>query len=500
MRLLCVWLERLLTDSLVAKDPALAERPCVAVEAHKGAMLVIGVSARAEAQGVVKGVSLADARAKVRDLVAREVDASSVGAVYERAVKLASRYGPWVSEPSAMPSDKLVLEVTGCAHLFGGEGPMLEELRRRGLAEGVRLRLAIADRLIGAIALAEFGPSETSIAPSGDTWAAMQPLPVVSLGLDETTRNAFARLGIKRVSDLSDMPASSLRARFGASVVQAIERAKGLRPDPVAMRPHKPPPRVRIELAEPARSPQEVEGHVQRLVQALCDRLATQRLGAERMLLTLGESRNGRQGYRRISVGVASPMRDATRWMRLIGLREAVFDPADGVESVEIRALVAPLQVEQSAIHGEKTQNVMDQLVEQLSVSIGEDKLTRFVQGDSHLPEKAWLRVPALNAKIAKPASTPSRLRRPLTIFARPRRIEMQADSRPVQMHWRGETHKIRRASGPERIVPPWWEAEDLEEKPARDYWRIETKRGVRLWVYQSREQPRNWYLHGRFA
>lgn len=500
MRLLCVWLERLLTDSLVAKEPALAQRPCVAVEEHKGAMVVVGVSALAEAQGITKGVSLADARALVRDLVAREADSASVGRLYERVVKLASRYGPWISEPSALPSDKLVVEVTGCGHLFGGEVAMLEELRRRGLAEGLRLRLAIADRLIGAMALAEYGPSETSIAPSGGTWAALQPLPVASLGVDEGARNAFARLGIRRVADLSDIPTSSLKARFGASVVQAIERAKGLRPDPVAMRPHKPPPRVRVELADPVRSTQEVEGHVERLVRALCDRLASQRLGAERMLVTLGGFQNGRKGYRRMRVGAASPMRDATRWMRLIGLRQAAFDPADGVESVEIRALVAPLEVEQSAIDGENTQNALGQLVEQLSASLGEDKLTRFVQGDSHLPELAWYRVPALDANEERPASNPSRLRRPLTIFVRPKLVEMQSDSRPVKMRWRGESHKILRASGPERIVPPWWQAQDLEENSARDYWRIETKRGERLWVYQTCEQPERWYLHGRFA
>ena len=504
MRLLCVWLERLLTDSLVAREPALSGKPLVAVEQRKGAMVVAGVSAQAESSGVMLGVSLGDARAQARGLAAREADQASVRALYERVVKLASRYGPWVSEACALARDKLVVDVTGCGHLFGGELAMLEDLRRRGEAEAVSLRLAVADRLIAATALAEYGPSELCVAAPGDTWATLQPLPLAALGVDERALGAFARLGIRRISDLKTIPISSLRARFGSGVVQAMERAKGLRPDPVAMRPHKPPPRVRVELAELARSPQEVRAHVERLLSALVDRLSMQRLGAERLLLTFGEFRNGRKGFRRLTLGAASPMLDLKRWLRLIGERAAVFDPADGVESVEIRALVAPLEGQQLGFDGKTSQDSLDQLVEQLSARLGEDRLVRFARGDSHLPEEAWHPISALqnrtSGKREQEEAGAKRLRRPLTLFTRPRQVEVQADRHPEKMRWRGETHKIVRATGPERIVPPWWQAQDLEVGVARDYWRIETKRGERFWLYQSQDALGNWYLQGRFA
>ena len=504
MRLLCVWLERLLSDSLAAAQPELAGKALVAVEEQRGAMVVIGVSAQAEKDGVVLGVSLADARAQSRALVARQVDQEQVRTMQERMASLASRYGPWVSEASALPKDRLVVDVTGCGHLFGGEMAMLEDLVRRGQELGMSLRAAIADRLIGAKALAEFSPDETFVAQPSETWNALQPLPVVALGLDERTERAFARLGLRRISDLGSIPVSSLRARFGAQVVRAIDRAKGIAPEPIAMRPHLPPPRLSVELDPPARTPEEVRQHVERLTSALCDRLASQRLGAQRMLLTLAELRAGQLIQRRQLVGAASPMRDPNRWLRLIGEREAVFDPAEGVEKVELRALVAPLDAEQAGLHGSSTGDTLNELIEQLSARLGERRVVRFVEGDSHVPEESWHRASALDSpklgKSAQGKAIAQRTRRPLTLFERPQAISVKADPRPVKLRWRGETHRISRATGPERIVPPWWRGPDSEAKAARDYWRIETKRGERFWVYQSLQDPGGWYLHGRFA
>ena len=507
MRLACVWLERLLTDSLVASEPELASKTLVTIEAHQGGMVVTGVSAQAEATGVRIGASLADARALAKSLLAREVDPGQVRRLQERVARLASRYGPWVSEPAALPRDKLVVDVTGCGHLFGGEAALLEDLTRRGREIGVNLRAAIADRLIGALALAEFGAAETFVAEPGETWSAMQPLPVEALGLDEKSAHAFARLGIRRIADLNSIPLSSLRARFGAGVVHALNRAKGMAPEPIAMRPHAPPPRLTLDLSEPARTPEEVRQHVARLIAALCDRLASQRLGAERMQLTFGELRAGQLTPRRVLVGVASPMRDPERWLSLIAEREAVFDPADGVEKLELQALVAPLDAAQVELHGKvpgDSLDALDALIETLSARLGEHRVVKFVEGDSHLPEEAWCRKKALESRRfleseeATPA--PSGTRRPVSVFTTPQAIAVKANPEPTKIRWRGTSHSIRRATGPERIAEPWWQGSSSQDGAARDYWRVETKRGDRLWIYRSHADPGEWFLQGRFA
>ena len=504
MRFACVWLERLLTDSLVASEPALAEESLVAVEEHQGAMLVTGVSAQAEAEGVRIGTSLADARALAQSLVAREVDPGQVRSLQERLAKLASRYGPWVSEPSALPRDKLVVDVTGCGHLFGGEVALLDDLLRRGREMGVSLRAAIADRIIGAMALAEFGPEKRFVAEPGKTWPVMQSLPVEALGLEEKTARAFERLGLRRISDLNSIPLSSLRARFGAEVVQALDRAKGKVPEPIAMRPHLPPPRLSVEFSEPLRTPEEVRQQVARLTSALCDRLMGQRLGAERVQLSLGQLRAGRLTQRRVLVGVASPLRDPERWLSLMAQREAVFDPAEGVEKMDLRALVAPCDAEQADLHGKAQADSLNALIETLSARLGEDRVVKFVEGDTHLPEALWQRRPALESrrfqesergKIAPPGS-----KRPLTLFATPESISVTANPEPTKFRWRGTSHSIRRATGPERIALPWWQGSSAREGAARDYWRVETTLGNRFWIYQRQAETDEWYLQGRFA
>lgn len=504
MRFACVWLERLLTDSLVAFEPELAGEVLVAVEAHQGAMVVTGVSAQAEAEGVRIGASLADARALAKSLVVRQIDPSQVHRLRERVARLASRYGPWVSEPSALPPDKLVVDVTGCGHLFGGEAALLDDLLRRGREMRVSLRAAIAERLIGALAFAEFAPSDAFIAASGESWSAMQELPVEALGLDEKTARAFTRLGLRRITDLNSIPLSSLRARFGAGVVQALDRAKGRIPEPIAMRPPAPPPRLSTDLSEPARTPEEVREHVSRLISALCDRLASQRLGAERMQLALHQLRDGRLATRRVLVGVASPMRDPQRWLRLIAEREAVFDPAEGVEKLELRALVAPLDAAQSDLHGKVPGKPLDALIETLSARLGEHRVVRFAQADSHLPEEAWHRKKALESRRFQAPEAgrvaPAGIRRPVSLFHKPQAISVKANPEPTRMRWRGTSHSIRRATGPERIALPWWQATPARDAATRDYWRVETKQGDRFWIYRSHADPEGWYLQGRFA
>ncbi len=504
MRLACVWLERLLTDSLVAREPELAKETLVTVEERQGAMLVTGVSVRAEAMGVRKGTSLADVRALAASLVARRVDPSEVDQMQERMARLASRYGPWVSQASALPRDKLVVDVSGCGHLFGGEAALLEDLLRRGREMGVSLRAAIADRLIGAMALAEFAPDDAFVAEPGGTWNAMQSLPVEALGIDESTVLAFARLGLRRISDLYSIPPSSLRARFGSQVVQAIEKAKGLAPEPIAMRPQTPPPRLSLELSDPARTPEEVAHHVARLMSALCDRLANQRLGAERMLLRFTELRGGRPTNRHVVVGVASPMRDPERWLGLISERQAVFDPAEGVEKLELQALVTPLDGEQVDLYGRKPGDSLSALIETLSARLGEHRVVRFIEADSHLPEALWHRKPALESrKSGRPElgnSHRAGTRRPLTLFSTPEAIFVRTNPEPSEFGWRGMSKRIRRATGPERIVPPWWQGSSAADRAVRDYWRVETEDGDRFWIFQGHANPADWYIQGRFA
>lgn len=96
---------------------------------------------------------------------------------------------------------------------------------------------------------------------------------------------------------------------------------------------------------------------------------------------------------------------------------------------------------------------------------------------------------------------------RPMRLLSPPEAVQAIAllpDHPPSQIRWRKQNWRIRRATGPERIGPRWWQAQTQDDATSRDYYRLETEAGNRLWVYRSglpeRGEACQWYLHGLFA
>src|SRR5262245_13530873 len=97
---------------------------------------------------------------------------------------------------------------------------------------------------------------------------------------------------------------------------------------------------------------------------------------------------------------------------------------------------------------------------------------------------------------------------RPLRLLARPEPIEAMAvvpDGPPLRFRWRRALHEVVAAEGPERIEGAWWSEQG---GPARDYFRVEDKAGLRFWLFRAglyRDTARGlatpcWFLHGMYA
>jgi protein ImuB len=96
-------------------------------------------------------------------------------------------------------------------------------------------------------------------------------------------------------------------------------------------------------------------------------------------------------------------------------------------------------------------------------------------------------------------------------LFERPEPIEAIAevpDGPPVQFTWRRVRYAVAHVEGPERIAMEWWR-DAQGQALTRDYFRVESREGVRVWLYRQglfndplfneHAQPR-WFLHGVFA
>jgi protein ImuB len=95
---------------------------------------------------------------------------------------------------------------------------------------------------------------------------------------------------------------------------------------------------------------------------------------------------------------------------------------------------------------------------------------------------------------------------RPIRLLERPERITATAevpDGAPIQFTWRRVTYHVVHAEGPERIAMEWWR-DDKGDAVTRDYFRVESRDGVRLWLYRQGFfddlTPPTWFLHGIFA
>ena len=151
---MALWLPRLPADRLTRAAPP--EAPLVIYDKVKNALLVTALDRRASAAGLHVGMSLADARAMRPDVIAREAEPEADARLLDDVAEWCGRFTPIVVID---PPHGLLLDITGCAHLFGGPVKMLAEAQARIKAQGFALRAAIAPTPGAAWAFSRLGKS-----------------------------------------------------------------------------------------------------------------------------------------------------------------------------------------------------------------------------------------------------------------------------------------------------------------------------------------------------
>lgn len=467
-------------------------------------MRIVGVDTSAAALGFVRGMALADARARAPDLLVVEHDPVADADWLDRLALGCARYTPLVAIDAP---DGLILDISGCAHLFGGEAAMVRDLETRIAGLRMTLRLALADTPDAARALAHH-----QILPAPDEAAAIRRLPVAALALEDEATTALVRAGLKTIGDLASRPMANIAARFGAGAATALRRILGDAPSPLDPRRALPPVIAERRFAEPVADTSYAMTILAELAQDAIKELAKRGKGARHFRATFFRS----DGLARmIEVETGRPTRDAKLAMRLFGERiDALRDPIDpgfGFDMIRLaiprlEALAATqLKLEGGTVHTA----AIDELSEQLTTRLGREGVRKLRPVDTHIPEQAQLALPAIHAPppLAWPepqAGEPPL--RPFFLFDPPQAIEVLAevpDGPPHRFRWRRAMHDIRRYEGPERIASEWWRRDD-NGGLTRDYYRVEDARGRRYWVfrhglYDQKPDPR-WYIHGLFA
>jgi len=493
------------------------EKPLAVYGKRGNAELIVAVDEAAERLGLSVGLALAQARAMYPALHAIEEDAGADAALLEKIADACLRYTPLVA---CDPPDGLILDITGCAHLYGGEEALAADLGRRAAQAGFTYRIAIAGTIGAAYAAAHDG--EPASYACGEERALLAPLPLSALRLASETVAALARVGLKRIGDIVDLPRSPLTARFGADLLRQLDRALGAEHEPLNPRLPVAPYVAEQRFAEPIAREEDVLAIVARLAARLEFALERRGDGARRIELAMFRT-DGE--VRRLAAGCSRPLRDPAQIRALFVERLAAladeFDPGFGFDMARLSVQVAePCPPEQIGIGSSEDTADVDRLVDRLSARLGARRVRRLIARDSHRPEIAAASVPAqaVPADAGWPAFRRYRAAadlapRPLRLLTQPEPIEALAevpDGPPLRFRWRRTLHEVIAAEGPERIEGAWW-SEPGGHGPgnlARDYFRVEDKAGLRFWLFRAGlyrdvsagAAAPTWFLHGTYA
>ena len=487
----------------------------------------------AQRRGLRPGIALADARAVAPDVRIMPHDPEADRAMLEKLCAACERYTPWVAiDPFGARQNRSIhapgnefggdgaglwLDVTGCAHLFGGEDALLADISARFARAGFRTRAALAATPGAAWALARYGDADKNTyrggAPAGEARAQLKSLPVGALRLEPALIEELERMGLRRIGDLVHLPRAPFARRYGRIALDRLDQMFGDLDEPIS--PQHPPPIhvVRRVFAEPIGRTEDIERALDEMLPMLAADLETHGQGIRALDYILHRVDNSRAI---VDIGTSRPVRDPVHLARLFREKLAETDPGYGIEVAVLAArIVAPLTPAQAAFHAGSALDPLEtsgaaRLVDRLANRLGNGNVTRLAPVESHLPERAWRERPAMTAKANNIVWDGPERRgpRPVKLLGQPLPIDVMAsvpDGPPAAFRWRSRNHRVTRAEGPERIAPEWWLDEGAQlSRDLRDYYRIEDEDGRRFWVYREGLflpgiLPR-WYLHGFFA
>ncbi len=481
-----MWFPRLASDRVLRARPV--DGPFALILKQANAERLYCLNMEAEQQSLCQGMSLADARAFCPDLQSRPADPIGDARFLHVLRRWATRYCPWVGLEG---DDGLVLDITGAAHLFGGEAMMLADMRQRLSRAGLSARIGLGDTRGAAWALAHFGEGRAEI---GQPFEALVDLPVAALRLDDDIIAGLQRLGLRRIGDLEGAARAPLARRFGPDLLLRLDQALGRQPEQVT--PLKEPPHygVRMSLPDPIGLFDDVMAATSRLMDQLCAKLKAQEAGARGLCLTL---RRVDQEAQMVELRLARPLRDAARILPLFERGVGEVDAGYGIDQIRLEAVqVEPLPVHQVSHVSTRRADQLDDLITRIGTRIGLENVQRFLPADSHIPERSFL---IAAAAWSEPGGSWGGQRpRPVRLFP-PEPIAGTGARPPRQFRWRRMPLTTARATGPERIAPEWWLSDDNWRSGMRDYWHVETRQGRRLWLFYTPQNP-GWFVQGEFA
>ena len=497
-RFVTIWFCHLKTDWLSLRRPALLHSPFVLALPDHGRMVITAVNALAQQQGIATGMALADARAIFPSLQFFDDKPEPSGKLLNDIALWCIRYAPLVAVD---PPDGLILDVTGCPHLWGGEVNYITEIGKRFKKMGYTIRIAIADTIGAAWAISRFGQNET-IVEKGQQRTAILSLPPAALRPEPETAERLNKLGLRTVNSFITMPRAALRRRFGPAFLQRLDQAVGAEEENIIPVISPEPYQERLPCLEPIITATGIEIALQQLLETICHRLQQEEKGLRAAIFKCYRV-DGK--IEQIDIGTNRASHNVRHLFKLFELKIQTIEPALGIE---LFILEAP-EVEELSPMQEKLwegtcglhDTTFSELMDRIAGKIGAANIYRYVPDEHYWPERSVRVANSLHEELTTVWN--NHKPRPVQLLPKPEPIEVTApipDYPPMLFRYKGKLHTIKKADGPERIEQEWW----LEEGQHRDYYHVEDEQGHRYWLFRlghyTGDNRNQWFLHGYFA
>lgn len=511
-RVLCVWFPRWPIQRLCVAHPELkGTAVALHVEQRNRGEQIVVCSTQAARVGVSPGMPLAEARTLLegnrrsrRGTLSHflPLDPAADRETLRRLCWELLAYAPHVGLEESDAPESLLLDISGCAALFGGEAELVRQAAQTLRSRGYEVRLALADTLGAAWGATRFSPNRITLIASGRHGPFLEGLPPAALRLPENILSLLEELGLRTVRELAALPRTSLPSRFGSDILKRLDQAFGHLPEPFAGERPSEPVEASLSFEFPLDDRRDVETVMLRLLGEVLGRLRTAGRVAQRLSVQLS---HGLDSTTPLEIGLVSPTAMAKRWEDALRLTWERTNVVTGILGVTLRAInPIPLPARPKTLFDdgrETSTSEWEALLERFSNRLGEQAVVHWEPVDGHVPERTFRGVPVTRPRERHDRPTGhsnsrSMLLRPLHLSSSPRSVVVVSapDGSPVRIRWPGFSSIIAHCWGPERIETAWWS----ERTVRRDYYRVETTEGRRFWLFCDLP-TRRWFLHGTF-
>lgn len=495
-RYVSIWFRHLQTDWFTRRQPIVRNRPFVLRAPLHGRMIVTAINAKAESNGIHLGMTLADTRAVVPDIEVQDSIADLPQKLLKRLAEWCIRFTPIVAVD--LP-DGLLLDVTGCSHLWNGDLNYVADIKRKLLALNYDVSVAMADTIGAAWGAARFG--ESKIIHSDQLINSLLNFPPEALRIEQDIAEKLHKLGLHQIKQFIQMPRSSLRKRFGEQFIIQLDRATGQRIETIDPVIPVEPYQERLPCLEPIVTAAGIEIALRQLLEILCARLVQEQKGLRTAIFKCYRV-DGKMVQ--IDIGTNRPSYSVHHLFKLFEIKIPLIEPALGIELFVLEAPQVedhfPTQEKMWGSLGGLEDTHLSELLDRLANKVGMQTIHRYLPEEHYWPERSYKSTTSLEKK-ATTTWRDDKLR-PIQLLPTPESIEVTApipDYPPMLFIHRGKIHQIIKADGPERIEQEWW----LQQGQHRDYYRVEDQDGHRYWLFRLGHYDHNndkWFLHGFFA